>query len=420
MSTFDRPFGRYFEEFEVGDVYKHWPGKTITEADDHLFCMITMNHHPLHTNAWFAEHETVHHKERGGGQPRLFPGSRHERARRLRLGDRESRGRDADPSQPDLPRRHDLRRDSRARRPLPRRSPTAASCSSRPRGSTRTVSEVCYFRRKVMVWKREFAPNANGLTVTTSGSNDLRRVSTCASSSAPSLASAALDRAPRPWAVLVSEVMLQQTQVSRVVNPGRVRGGLRDARPRARRAAVERARLWAGLGYHRRAKALHDAARMIRDEFGGQVPARRRRASSPARSRRVHGERRGVLRVQGAGRRFVDTNVATGAGASAGQPSHSVPPRPGPCPSGCSGAARARRSTRPCSTSARSSVAPLRAAMSALSRAPVRGVDVAAWTPRRSALVSLDLKRPSPDRIASCVGGCCARCTKDHARRPVS
>ena len=60
MTTFDRPFGRYFEEFEVGDVYRHWPGKTITEADDHLFCMITMNHHPLHTNAWFAENETVH------------------------------------------------------------------------------------------------------------------------------------------------------------------------------------------------------------------------------------------------------------------------------------------------------------------------------------------------------------------------
>ena len=60
MSTFDRPFGRYFEEFEVGDVYQHWPGKTITEADDHLFCMLTMNHHPLHTNAWFAQHETVH------------------------------------------------------------------------------------------------------------------------------------------------------------------------------------------------------------------------------------------------------------------------------------------------------------------------------------------------------------------------
>src|SRR5438067_2852640 len=62
MTTYDRPFGRYFEDFEVGDVYKHWPGKTITEYDDHLFCMITMNHHPLHTNEWFAEHETVHGK----------------------------------------------------------------------------------------------------------------------------------------------------------------------------------------------------------------------------------------------------------------------------------------------------------------------------------------------------------------------
>ncbi len=60
MSVHERPFGRVLEDFTVGDVYRHWPGKTITEADDHLFCMLTMNHHPLHTNAWFAEHETVH------------------------------------------------------------------------------------------------------------------------------------------------------------------------------------------------------------------------------------------------------------------------------------------------------------------------------------------------------------------------
>ena len=46
----------------MGDVYRHWPGKTITEYDDHLFCMITMNHPPLHTNEWFAEGETVHKK----------------------------------------------------------------------------------------------------------------------------------------------------------------------------------------------------------------------------------------------------------------------------------------------------------------------------------------------------------------------
>ncbi|MFY9487711.1 MAG: MaoC family dehydratase [Solirubrobacterales bacterium] len=48
------PLGRYFDEFEVGQNFKHWPGKTITEYDDHLFCMITMNHHPLHTDANYA------------------------------------------------------------------------------------------------------------------------------------------------------------------------------------------------------------------------------------------------------------------------------------------------------------------------------------------------------------------------------
>jgi acyl dehydratase len=53
-----RPFGRYFEEFRVGDVYRHQPGRTITEADDHLFCMLTMNDHPLHTNRDYAEKET--------------------------------------------------------------------------------------------------------------------------------------------------------------------------------------------------------------------------------------------------------------------------------------------------------------------------------------------------------------------------
>ena len=48
------PYGRYFEEFEVGAIYKHWPAKTVTEADDHLFCLLTMNHHPLHINDVYA------------------------------------------------------------------------------------------------------------------------------------------------------------------------------------------------------------------------------------------------------------------------------------------------------------------------------------------------------------------------------
>ena len=51
-------FGRSYEEFEVGATYKHWPGKTVTEYDDHLFCLLTMNHHPLHLDANYAEGST--------------------------------------------------------------------------------------------------------------------------------------------------------------------------------------------------------------------------------------------------------------------------------------------------------------------------------------------------------------------------
>ena len=47
-------FGRSYEQFEIGATYKHWPGKTVTEYDDHLFCLLTMNHHPLHINDVYA------------------------------------------------------------------------------------------------------------------------------------------------------------------------------------------------------------------------------------------------------------------------------------------------------------------------------------------------------------------------------
>jgi len=48
-------FGRYYEEFNPGEIYRHWPGKTITETDNTLFCMLTMNHNPLHIDAHYAE-----------------------------------------------------------------------------------------------------------------------------------------------------------------------------------------------------------------------------------------------------------------------------------------------------------------------------------------------------------------------------
>jgi acyl dehydratase len=47
-------FGRYFEDFHVGDVYEHRPGKTILESDNHLFTLLTLNTHPMHFDAEFA------------------------------------------------------------------------------------------------------------------------------------------------------------------------------------------------------------------------------------------------------------------------------------------------------------------------------------------------------------------------------
>jgi len=47
-------YGRYFEDFEVGDVYEHRPGRTISEADNTWFTLLTMNQHPLHFDFEYA------------------------------------------------------------------------------------------------------------------------------------------------------------------------------------------------------------------------------------------------------------------------------------------------------------------------------------------------------------------------------
>ena len=46
--------GLYFEEFTVGQVFRHQPGRTVTEADNVLFTTMTMNPQPLHLDAAFA------------------------------------------------------------------------------------------------------------------------------------------------------------------------------------------------------------------------------------------------------------------------------------------------------------------------------------------------------------------------------
>jgi itaconyl-CoA hydratase len=47
-------FGRYLEDFKVGDVYEHRPGRTISEADNTWFTLLSMNKNPLHFDAAYA------------------------------------------------------------------------------------------------------------------------------------------------------------------------------------------------------------------------------------------------------------------------------------------------------------------------------------------------------------------------------
>jgi A/G-specific adenine glycosylase len=87
-----------------------------------------------------------------------------------------------------------------------------------------------------------------------------------------------------PWPVLVSEFMLQQTQTVRVVEPWR---RFLDAFPTPQDCAnaplADVLRLWAGLGFPRRAKYLHETAKAICERFAGLIP------STPAALRSLPG-----------------------------------------------------------------------------------------------------------------------------------
>ena len=47
-------YGRYLEDFTIGDIYEHRPGRTITETDNVQFSLMTMNAHPMHCDAAYA------------------------------------------------------------------------------------------------------------------------------------------------------------------------------------------------------------------------------------------------------------------------------------------------------------------------------------------------------------------------------
>ncbi len=52
---FRETFGRYYEDFQVGHIYEHRPGRTITDTDNVHFTLLTMNTHPAHFDYEFAK-----------------------------------------------------------------------------------------------------------------------------------------------------------------------------------------------------------------------------------------------------------------------------------------------------------------------------------------------------------------------------
>lgn len=77
----------------------------------------------------------------------------------------------------------------------------------------------------------------------------------------------------RPYFILVSELMLQQTQVERVIPKFHAFiAAFANEAALASASLSDVVTLWQGLGYNRRAKYLHDAAKMIVQDFGGVFP----------------------------------------------------------------------------------------------------------------------------------------------------
>lgn len=55
-SRYRESFGRYYEDFVVGEIYEHRPGRTITQNENIWFTLLTMNTHPMHFDEEYAKH----------------------------------------------------------------------------------------------------------------------------------------------------------------------------------------------------------------------------------------------------------------------------------------------------------------------------------------------------------------------------
>ena len=149
--------GRYLEDFRVGEVIKHWPGRTIRDFDDTWFTLLTMNTNPLHLDEHFAS-QSQHGRCLVNGtlvfalavgmsvrdiSENALANLEYEKV--VHLG----------PTfHGDTIYAETKVLDKRASSSKPDRGVVTVET----KGFNQRGEEVCYFRRKVMVWKRDSAP----------------------------------------------------------------------------------------------------------------------------------------------------------------------------------------------------------------------------------------------------------------------
>jgi itaconyl-CoA hydratase len=157
---FRETFGRYFEDFEIGHVYEHRPGRTITDADNVWFTLMTMNTHPAHFDYEFASKTEF-------GKPLVCSPLTVALMVGMSVSDVSQKA-VANLGWQDIRLTHPLfpgdtlyaesevveKRDSKSR-------PEQGVVTVRTTGKNQTGTVVCTFQRTMLIWKRGFGPMDN-------------------------------------------------------------------------------------------------------------------------------------------------------------------------------------------------------------------------------------------------------------------
>jgi itaconyl-CoA hydratase len=151
--------GRYFEDFHVGDVYRSHIGRTITQADNIWFTLLTNNTNQLHFNSHYAERTEF-------GRPLVNSALTLAIVAGLGVADTSENGFALGWDQISLPaplfEGETLYSESEVLESRESRSrPTQGIVKFRSRGVKQDGTVVMEYTRSVMVWKRDHAPNNN-------------------------------------------------------------------------------------------------------------------------------------------------------------------------------------------------------------------------------------------------------------------